>query len=345
MDDPVKRGDEPRLDASSPETVVRVVLAEADAPGSLHYLIEAEGFRVVGCASDDLELGRVLEQNLQPDVIVLDTDISATAVLVASEKSPSSHVIVIWPDGVQLPSAAERVEPRLVYELLGPAIRHAANERRRRHPTAVEPREEPQAIPNEPIASVDGADSGLRHAASRFSVTTVALVAAIVLTMGASFALEGWNAPDHAAPSRSTGPTAVRSSPTISPTTSEQQPDVHEPNPEPCSPPPKSDPQPPNARAATNVRSADDPTCRPRRGGTANRPTHPSDNSVGPAHPNEKDHGRGNSNEAGSGGNGGAAHGNGGGGSHGDQSGAHGRPEHPRHRRSPQQTGEPKQGR
>jgi hypothetical protein len=56
-------GDEPRLVLTGGSSA-RVVLAEADAPGSLHYLLEAEGFQVVGCASDEDELGRVLGQNV-----------------------------------------------------------------------------------------------------------------------------------------------------------------------------------------------------------------------------------------------------------------------------------------
>jgi hypothetical protein len=302
VEDPIERSDAPRLDASRSETVVRVVLAEADAPGSLHYLIEAEGFRVVGCASDDVELRRVLEQDVRPDVIVLDGDISASAVLVARELSPSSHVIVIWPDGVQLPAAAERVPPRLVYEQLGSTIRRVAGERQLPEPIVV-------GSSGEPIASAEESDPGLRRAASRVSVTTIMLVAAIVLTMGASFALDGWNAPDAAAPSRSTAPkpTAVRSSPTASPATAQQQRDVQGSKPEPCPSAARSDRKVPNAHAGSSVRFAEDATCRHPIGGPAN----------GSAHPSGKDHGHGNSDGA-----------RNDGGSNG-QSDAHERPEEP----------------
>ncbi|MDP9184468.1 MAG: hypothetical protein M3O29_02230, partial [Actinomycetota bacterium] len=230
---------------------------------------------------------RVLEQDLRPDVIVLDGDVTATAVLVARELSPSSRVIVIWPDGVQLPSAAERVPPRLVYEQLGPTIRRAAGERQ---------------LP-EPILPAEESDPGLRRAASRVSVTTVMLVAAIVLTMGASFALDGWNAPNAAAPSRSTAPrsTAVRTSPTAAPATAQQQGDVRGSKPEPCASAARSDRKVPNA----------DPTCRHPIGPPVNGSAHPS----GMDHGNAKD-GAGNS----------GAHGNGGGAANG-QSDAHGRPE------------------
>src|SRR6478736_9390492 len=115
-------GDEPRLVLTGGSSA-RVVLAEVDAPGSLHYLLEAEGFHVVGCASDERELGRVLGQGLDPDVIVLDADIAATSVLVAREHAPEAHLIAIWPDGVLPPAGGEQVSPRLVYEDLGPMIR------------------------------------------------------------------------------------------------------------------------------------------------------------------------------------------------------------------------------
>jgi hypothetical protein len=301
VDDPIERRDAPRLDPRGSETVVRVVLAEADAPGSLHYLIEAEGCRVVGCASDDIELRRVLEQDVRPDVIVLDGEVTASALLVARELSPSSHVIVIWPDGVQLPSAAERVPPRLVYEQLGPTIRRVAGGRQLPEPIVVTSSEEP-------IASAEESDPGVRRAASRVSVTTVTLVAAIVLTMGASFALDGWNTPNAAAPSRSTAPksTDVRSSTTVAaPATAQQRRDVQGSKREPCPPTVSSDRKVPNAHAGSSVPSTDDATCQHPVGGPVN----------GSAHPDGTDHGLGNSDGAGNSG-----------GSNG-QSDAHGRPE------------------
>jgi hypothetical protein len=207
--DPIKRGESLRLDVTPPP-VVRVVLAENDSPGPLHYLIESEGFRVVGCASDDVDLARVLAQ-VQPDVIVLDADISATSALVAREKAPSSELIVVWPDGVQLPPAAERVHPRLVYQDLGPAIRRAADDRRTRHPAAVEPADDDLEAPGEAPTSVDVAVA--QRTSTRVLVGMAALIALIVLTMGASFALEGR--------SGSPQPSAARSltiSPSLGPT-------------------------------------------------------------------------------------------------------------------------------
>ena len=100
MTEPIRKSEELHLGASQ-TPVVRIVLGEVDAPGSLHYLLESEGFVVVARASDEVELARVLENGLDPDVVVLDTDISAESVLVARERAPAAHVIVVWPDGVR----------------------------------------------------------------------------------------------------------------------------------------------------------------------------------------------------------------------------------------------------
>ena len=297
------------------------MLAEADAPGTLHYLIEAEGFRVAGCAADEVELRRVLEQDLQPEVIVLDADISATALLVARELSPSSHVIVIWPDGVQVPSAADRIAPSLVYEQLGAAIRRAAVERWLSDHSTDVPSEELRAEAGGPTASAETvSEPGLGRTASRLSVMSIVLMAAIVLTMGASFALDGWRAPPHAAPPpRSSGPqpTAVHSSPAIAPTP-QPHPDVQLPEYIPCAPAGKSDQDAPNAHAAGSAGFADDPTCPRPNGGTTSRPAHAS----------ADDHGHGEPSDAGSGGGGGAGgagQGDPGGAANGDRGGDRGR--------------------
>ncbi len=293
------------------------MLAAADAPGTLHYLIEAEGFRVAGCAADEVELRRVLDQDLQPEVIVLDTDVSATALLVARELSPSSHVIVIWPDGVQVPSAAERIAPSLVYEQLGPAIRRAAVERWLSDRSTGVSSEEPRAKAGDPTAPAEPPDPALRRTASRVSVMSVVLIAAIVLTMGASFALGGWRAPEDAAPrSRNSGPqsTAVRSGPAIAPTTAQAHPDVRSPERQRCAPAGRSDRDAPNAHAASTVRFVNDPTCQRPNGAPTNRP----------ARAGADDRGQGNSRDAGSRGNGGAQDGDPGGAANDDQTDGHG---------------------
>ena len=180
---------------------VRVVLAEVDAPSSLHYLLEAEGFHVVGCASDERELGRVLGQDLDPDVIVLDAEVTATSLLVAREQAPDAHVIAIWPDDVLPPPGGDRVSPRLVYEDLGPTIRR--HMQTRVVPVVPVP---DVVLPSAEMAAVGAATGGsgfaLGRAASRLSVTTVTLLTAIVVTMGVSFALGGFRVGGTDGPSR-----------------------------------------------------------------------------------------------------------------------------------------------
>jgi hypothetical protein len=190
LNDPTQRSEPLRLDVAEPSSVVRVVLAEIGSPGPLHYLIEGEGFQVVGCASNDAELARVLA-HVEPDVVVLDADVSATSALVAREGAPSSELIVLWPEGVQLPAGAERVHPRLVYQDLGPAIRRAADDRRNRHPALVEPDDDDLSAPAAPPRSVDVPSPAAQRTSTRVLVGTAALIALIVMTMGVSFALEG----------------------------------------------------------------------------------------------------------------------------------------------------------
>ena len=150
--DAANRWDEPlHPERMTPEPVVRIVLAEAAAaPGPLHYLLEGEGFQVLGCASDDGELTRLLSQSTQPEVIVVDAEVPATTVMVASEFAPGSELIVIWPEGVVPPASADQVLPELVFEDLGPAVRRAAERNRLRRPVVEETDEVVEATRNEP---------------------------------------------------------------------------------------------------------------------------------------------------------------------------------------------------
>ena len=185
-------GDEPRLVLTG-GSGARVVLAEADAPGSLHYLLEAEGFQVVGCASDEDELGRVLGQGVRPDVIVLDADVVATSSLVARQLAPEAHVIAVWPDAVQPPPGGERVDPRMVYEELGPAIRRHMDRRTVPVPVIAMPAEEPVMAGVAAAGAVPmTSGSVVARVASRVSVLSATLITAILLTMGVSFALGGF---------------------------------------------------------------------------------------------------------------------------------------------------------
>jgi hypothetical protein len=105
---------------------VQVVLGEAErADGLLRFVLEAEGFDLVGLASSDEELSRVL-RGAKPSVVVLDGGISAAAALDARERVDGAALVVVWPDGVSAVLAEERVEPHMVIEDLGDAVRRAA---------------------------------------------------------------------------------------------------------------------------------------------------------------------------------------------------------------------------
>jgi len=106
---------------------VQVVLGEAErTDGLLRFVLEGEGFDIVGLASNDQELARVL-RGARPTVIVLDGGISAAAALQARRSSPGASLVVVWPDGVSAVLAEERVDPHLVIPDLGEAVRKAAH--------------------------------------------------------------------------------------------------------------------------------------------------------------------------------------------------------------------------
>src|SRR5438093_2266462 len=181
---------------------VRVVLAEAaHAPGPLHYLLEGEGFQVLGSASDEDELTRLLSQSAQPEVIVVDAAVPVTTALVAREYAPGSELIVIWPEDVVPPPSADQVLPELVFQDLGPAVQRAAERNRARHPVIDEPAE-PELEVVLDADRVELSAVAARRTAARVLVGTVALIASIIVTMGVSFALEGWRASHIAAPAR-----------------------------------------------------------------------------------------------------------------------------------------------
>jgi hypothetical protein len=113
---------------------VQVVLGEAErTDGLLRFVLEGEGFDIIGLAADDRELARVL-RGARPAVIVLDGGISATAALEARRSSPGASLVVVWPDGVSAAVAEEHVEPDLVISDLGDAVRRASRRAELRKP-------------------------------------------------------------------------------------------------------------------------------------------------------------------------------------------------------------------
>lgn len=127
---------------------VQVVLGEAErTDGLLRFVLEAEGFDIVGLASDDHELARVL-RGARPAVVVLDGGISVAAALEARQRSDGAALVVVWPDGVSAVIAEERVDPYEAIADLGDAVRRAAHHVELAEET--ERREAPIRIPDAP---------------------------------------------------------------------------------------------------------------------------------------------------------------------------------------------------
>jgi hypothetical protein len=130
---------------------VQVVLGEAErTDGLLRFVLEGEGFDIIGLASDDQELMRVL-RGARPAVIVLDGGISATAALEARRISPGSILVVVWPDGVSAVVAEEHVEPDLVISDLGEAVRRAGRRAELRKPPSPMPELLRRATTDRPV--------------------------------------------------------------------------------------------------------------------------------------------------------------------------------------------------
>jgi hypothetical protein len=92
--------------------------------GFLRFVLQSEGYQVVAQASSPAELARVLADH-QPDVVVLDDGIGATAVQMTHDVSPASKVILVWPGAVVPIGGDARVEPSEVLRSLGPAVAKA----------------------------------------------------------------------------------------------------------------------------------------------------------------------------------------------------------------------------
>jgi hypothetical protein len=92
--------------------------------GFLRFVLESDGYEVVAQASSASELARVLAVH-QPDVVVLDDGIGATAVQMTHEVSPSAKVILVWPGAVVPIGGYARVDPGDVLRSLGPTVARA----------------------------------------------------------------------------------------------------------------------------------------------------------------------------------------------------------------------------
>jgi hypothetical protein len=105
-------------------STVRVVLGEAAHSRSLRDILDRAGFDVVGHASNPGDLLRLLAV-IEPDVIVLDAEVSATAALSARDLSPLAGIVVVWPAAVSSSVADRQVTPTRAALDLPEAVRRA----------------------------------------------------------------------------------------------------------------------------------------------------------------------------------------------------------------------------
>ncbi len=99
---------------------VRVVVAEGPSTrkGLLRFVLEGEGYDVVGDAATSAELARVVAVH-RPDVVVMDDGIGAMAVAMIRTIAPSTRVVLVWPGAVVPIGGDARVEPSDVLRELG----------------------------------------------------------------------------------------------------------------------------------------------------------------------------------------------------------------------------------
>lgn len=106
---------------------VRIVIGEGGSSrrGLLRFVLEGEGFEVVGEADQQVDLVHVVAL-LKPDVVVLDDGIGVAAVGMVREIAPQARVVLVWPQAVVPVGGDARVEPAHVVQDLGPAVERVA---------------------------------------------------------------------------------------------------------------------------------------------------------------------------------------------------------------------------
>ena len=106
---------------------VRVVVGEGHPArkGLLRFVLEGDGYDVVGSATSSSELARMIADT-QPDVVVLDDGIGATAVQMSREIAPAAKIVLVWPGAVVPIGGDARVEPSQVLRQLGTTVAQVA---------------------------------------------------------------------------------------------------------------------------------------------------------------------------------------------------------------------------
>ena len=106
---------------------IRIVVGEGRTAqrGLLRFVLEGEGFQVVGETSSTADLPEVITSQ-QPDVVVLDDGIGVMAVSMVHDVAPDAKVVLVWPAAVVPIGGDARVEPAKILKDLGPAVEHVA---------------------------------------------------------------------------------------------------------------------------------------------------------------------------------------------------------------------------
>ena len=92
--------------------------------GLLRFVLEGEGFVVLGDAASTVELVQALSVH-RPDVVVLDDAIGTTAIVITREMRPDAKIVLVWPPDVHPINGDATVDPTQVLRELGPAVERA----------------------------------------------------------------------------------------------------------------------------------------------------------------------------------------------------------------------------
>lgn len=113
-------------DATPERPRIGVVVGEGHPVrrGLLRFVLEGEGFLVLAEASNTAELIQALAVH-QPEAVVLDDGVGATAVVLVREMRPEAKLVLVWPPDLAPISGDATVDPTQVLRELGPAIERA----------------------------------------------------------------------------------------------------------------------------------------------------------------------------------------------------------------------------
>jgi CheY-like chemotaxis protein len=113
-------------DATPERPRIGVVVGEGHPMrrGLLRFVLEGEGFLVLGDAATTVELVQALSVH-RPDAVVLDDAIGTTAIVITREMRPEAKIVLVWPPEVHPINGDATVDPSQVLRELAPAVERA----------------------------------------------------------------------------------------------------------------------------------------------------------------------------------------------------------------------------